>query len=150
MTKSLLGSLAALVLFVLPVSAKAEDWVTKTSPKSVAETVSALTTAIEGAGAKVFATVDHQANARSAGLELSPTTVVIFGNAKIGTPLMRENRKVALDLPQKMLVWQDGETTRIGYLKPETLADRYDLDENSKPIGMMTGALSKLSDAAIK
>ena len=142
-----IGGLAALVF---PALAQADDWVTKTSPKSVPETVSALQGAIETAGATVFATIDHQANARAAGLDLAPATVVIFGNPTIGTPLMRENPKVALDLPQKILVWQEGNTTKIGYLKPEELADRYDLGEASRSIKMMTGALSKLSDAAVR
>ena len=150
MIRQVLVPLAVLAVFSLPSLARADDWVTKTSPKTVAETVSALTAAIKGAGANVFATVDHQANAKSAGLDLPPTTVVIFGNPKIGTPLMQENPKVALDLPQKVLVWQEGGTTMIGYLKPEELADRYDLEEDSAAMKAMAAALSKLSDAAIR
>lgn len=75
---------------------------------SVEETVSRLTMAIESAGAKVVAVVDHAANARSIGETLPETRLVIFGSPKLGTPLIEQNPLVALDLPQKMLVWRDG------------------------------------------
>ncbi|MCP3055155.1 DUF302 domain-containing protein [Aurantimonas marianensis] len=145
-----LAPLIGAALFLAPTMAQADDdWVTKESPHSVADTVAALTTAIEQAGAKVVATLDHQANAKSAGLELPPTTVVIFGNPKLGTPLMQENRRIALDLPQKMLVWDEDGQTMVGYLEPEELAERYDIDDDAEPVEAMEKALDKLSDAAI-
>lgn len=127
----------------------AEDWVVKTSPHSVADTVGKLTGAIENAGANVAAVVDHAAAAEKAGLELPPTTVVIFGNPKVGTPLMADNRNIALDLPMKVLVWQWGEETRIGYVEPAELAQRYGFDADHPSIQTMKGALGKLTDAAV-
>ncbi|MEN3791815.1 DUF302 domain-containing protein [Fulvimarina sp. MAC3] len=145
----LTAGLCALALFALPVAASAQDnWVTKTTGRSVDEAVDALTSAIESAGATVMATVDHSANAASADLELPKTTLVIFGNPKIGTPLMQENRRVAIDLPQKILIWDDNGQTKIGYIASEALAARHGLDPSSKSIGTMTGALDKLSNAA--
>lgn len=141
--------LLAAAIFAAPAAAAAEEWVTKETTKSVPDTVAALTSAIEGAGAKVMATVDHQANAASADLELPPTTVVIFGNPKIGTPLMQENRRAAIDLPQKILVWEEGGKTMVGYVAPAALADRYDLDADSQSIQTMVKALDKLSGAAV-
>ena len=144
-----LAPLFGAALFLAPSLAHAEDdWITKQSPKSVADTVAALTAAIEKAGAKVALTLDHQANAKSAGLELPATTVVIFGNPKLGTPLMQENRRIALDLPQKMLVWRDGETTKVGYLEPDVLATRYGLDPASEPVTSMTTAMDRLAGMA--
>ncbi|EAU40760.1 hypothetical protein FP2506_03499 [Fulvimarina pelagi HTCC2506] len=141
----------ALVLLGAPANSQeqsSDNWITMTTDRSVQEAVGALTDAIEGAGATVMATVDHSQNAQSAGLELPATTLVIFGNPKIGTPLMQENRRVAIDLPQKILIWdEDGQTT-IGYLAPEALAKRHGLATDSESIKTMTGALDKLSSAA--
>ena len=145
----LLSTLACGAALTLASAAYADDWEIKTSPHSVADTVAKLTTAIEGAGAKVVAVVDHAAAAASVDMELPPTTVVIFGNPKLGTPLMQMNQKIGIDLPLKVLVWQDGSTTRIGYIEPEELADEYEIDEDHKIIKTMEGALEKLTDAAI-
>ena len=124
-------------------------WVVKTSPHSVPDTVAKLTSAIEGAGAGVAAVVDHAAGATKAGMELPPTTLVIFGNPKLGTPLMQENRRLGIDLPMRVLVWQDGDTTRVGYLEPESMASRYGIAADNASIKTMTGALDKLTNAAI-
>lgn len=149
-TRAIVPPLLVLVLALLPtLPAVAQDnWVVKTSPKSVADTVSALTTAVEGAGASVAAVVDHAAGAESAGMELPPTTLVIFGNPKIGTPLMQENHQIAMDLPMRVLVWQDGDVTNVGYLRPEAMASSYGIAADNPSIETMTGALDKLTSAA--
>jgi len=123
-------------------------WVVKTSPHSVPLTVAKLSSAIEGAGAGVAAVVDHAAAAKKAGMELPPTTLVIFGNPRLGTPLMQENRQIGIDLPMRVLVWQDGDTTRIGYLTSESMASSYGIAADHASIQKMTGALDKLTDAA--
>ena len=148
MLRRLLLACALVAAFVAPAFSQ-EDWTVKDSPHSVGDTVTALTGAIEKAGAKVFAVVDHQAGATAAGLDLPPTTTVIFGNPKIGTPLMQANRRIALDLPVKVLVWEEDGQTRLGYLQPQSLAGRYAIGSDAKPVQMMTGALAKLTDAAI-
>jgi len=123
-------------------------WVVKTSPHSVPVTVARLSSAIEGAGAGIAAVVDHAAAAKKAGMELPPTTLVIFGNPKLGTPLMQENRQIGLDLPMRVLVWQDGDTTRIGYITPESMASSHGIAPDHASIRKMTVALGKLTDAA--
>jgi len=135
------------VLSVGPASAE-DAWVVKNSPHSVADTVGKLTAAIDNAGAKVAATVDHAAAAEKAGMQLPPTTVVIFGNPKLGTPLMVENRRFAMDLPIKVLVWQESDATMIGYVEPDVLAERYGIAGDNKSIQAMKMALGKLTDAA--
>jgi len=139
-----------LALFFTDQAAAQEQgtWVVKTSPHSVPDTVAKLTSAIEGAGASVAAVVDHAAGAKKAGMELPPTTLVIFGNPKLGTPLMQENRQVGIDLPMRVLVWQDGDGTRIGYLEPESMASVYGIAADNLSIKTMTGALDKLTNAA--
>jgi uncharacterized protein (DUF302 family) len=132
-----------------PAVAQQDDpWVVKTSPKSVADTVSALTAAVEGAGATVAAIVDHAAGAKKAGMNLAPTTLVVFGNPKLGTPLMQENRQIGIDLPMRVLVWQEGSRTRVGYIKPAMVASWYGIAADNPSVETMTGALDKLTDAA--
>ena len=124
------------------------DWIIKTSPHSVPVTVEKLNRAIEGAGASVAAVIDHAAGAKKAGMELPPTTLVIFGNPKLGTPLMQETRQIGIDLPMRVLVWQDGDATRIGYLAPGSMASSYGIAGDNSSIKKMTGALDKLTNAA--
>jgi len=134
---------------LLPVAASAEDdWVVKSSPLPVAETVEKLTGAIEAAGASVVAVVDHRANAQRAGA-LPPATVVIFGNPVTGTPLMQENLRIAIDLPQRVLIWQEDGSTMVGYVEPDVLAERYGIDAAADAIKTMEQALGKLTDAAV-
>jgi len=133
---------------VNPVAAQ-DNWVVKTSPHSVADTVEKLTNAIEGAGTGVAAVVDHAAGAKKAGMELSPTTLVIFGNPKIGTPLIQDNQQIGIDLPMRVLVWQDGEATKVGYIRPDMTASWYGSAADNGSVQTMTGALDKLTNAAI-
>jgi len=131
-------------------SAKAQDdnWVVKTGSRSVADTVNELTNAIEMTGGKVAAVIDHAAAAEKAGMELAPTTLVIFGNPKIGTPLMKENQQIGIDLPMRILVWQDGEATKVGYIKPDKIASWYGIAADNPSVETMIGALDKLTDGA--
>jgi uncharacterized protein (DUF302 family) len=86
-----------------------------------------LVALIEGRGMKVFAIVDHRAAAATAGLALRETRVVIFGSPVGGTPVMQAFPLVALDLPLKVLVWDDDGLTTVSYTDPDTLADRHGL-----------------------
>src|SRR5215470_8942300 len=74
---------------------------------TVKETVDRLARLVESKGLTVFCRIDHEANAVSAGLQLRPTEVLIFGNAKGGTPLMQAAQTIGIDLPLKALAWQD-------------------------------------------
>lgn len=95
------------------------------SDQPVAATVERLRGDIEAKGLKVMAVIDHAANAAGAGLELSPTQVIIFGKPEVGTKLMLAQRTVAIDLPQKMLVWQENGQTKIAYNDPKWLLARH-------------------------
>jgi uncharacterized protein (DUF302 family) len=99
------------------------------SPFPVAETVDRLTRAIGAAGAKVFVVVDHSGEAERAGLSLRDTKLVVFGNPAAGTPAMAASPLAALDLPLKILVWEDDAgDVWSSYLDAAWLADRHGLD----------------------
>lgn len=126
----------------------ADGWVTKTSNHDVSATADRLVAAVEGAGATVFARVDHQKGAMSVGSEIPGAMLVIFGNPAIGTPIIAENPKAGLDLPIRVLIWDDGGQTMIGYLSPDELASRYGLTASAEALNKMGGAAGKLTDKA--
>ena len=104
--------------------------VTKTSPSSVTAAVERLVELVEGKGMKVFAVIDHSGEAERAGLQMRPTKLLIFGNPKAGTPLMLAAPTIAIDLPLKILVWEDnGGQVRISYDSPAYLQTRHGLPE---------------------
>ena len=102
--------------------------VTKTSSATVDDTVSRLQALLGERGLKVFDVIDHSGEAGAAGLALRPTKVVIFGSPAAGTPVMDAVPLSALDLPLKVLVWDDDGVTRVSYTAPDVLAARYGLD----------------------
>lgn len=101
---------------------------TLTSPRPVAETVARLLLLLESKGLTVFDVIDHRGAAREAGLDLRDTKLVVFGSPVAGTPVMEAAPLAALDLPLKLLVWQDSAETRVSYTAPGVLAARYGLD----------------------
>ncbi len=122
--------------------------ITRESPHDIAGTMTRLEQALETNGLTVVATVDHSANAAGAGLTLPPTYLVIFGNPNAGTPLMQQSRTIAIDLPQKMLVWEDAGTVYVAYNDPAYLAARHGLDPQGEGITNIAAALSGLAKAA--
>jgi uncharacterized protein (DUF302 family) len=113
----------------LPAVDAGETVVTKTTKGSVDEAVARLCELLETRGLTLFTIVDHSGEARRAGLELRDTKVVIFGSPQAGTPAMQSVPLIALDLPLKVLVWDDGGQTRVSYTAPHALAARYQLSE---------------------
>ena len=124
----------------------ADRLVTKLSPASVAETVRRLQAVIEEKGLTLFAVIDHSGEAASVGLELRDTKVVVFGNPMAGTPVMQAAPLAALDLPLKVLIWADGDQTKLTYLAPAALAARYGLSEE---IAARLVGIDAVTDAAI-
>ena len=124
----------------------ADGVITKVSPHSVADTIARLTTLVTEKNMKVFAVIDHSGEARTAGLDLRDTKVVIFGSPVVGTPVMAAAPLAALDLPLKVLVWADQSMTMISYTAPAALAARYRLDQ---PLADRLGGIDALTDAVI-
>jgi uncharacterized protein (DUF302 family) len=116
-----------------------------------ADTMERLVAEIGARGLTVFARINHAAGAEEAGLALRPTELVIFGNAKGGTPLMQSNQEIGIDLPLKALVWQDASgSTWISYNDPASLAKRHELgSEVEAPVKAMTAMLSAVTRAAV-
>src|SRR5258707_5133546 len=114
------------------------------------ETMDRLEAEIKAKGMTVFAGVDHAAGAAQAGLSLRPTEVLLFGNAKAGTPLMQANQTIGIDLPLKALVWQDADgKVWLSYNEPNWLATRHGLAAATKPtVDAMAGGLRALAKGA--
>lgn len=148
MLRTIILSLA--VTCAAALAANADGLMTKTSPHSVSETMDRLEAAVTGAGATVFARVDHAAGARKAGMELRPTQLLIFGNPKLGTPAMQDAQTAGLDLPLRVLVFADAEgVVQVAYHGPVELALTHGLPADAPYLQMMTGALDKLTGKAI-
>ena len=119
------------------------------SANSVDDTQAKLEAATEEAGLTLMTVIDHAANAANNGLELRPTRLAIFGNPNVGTPLMQAAQSVAIDLPQKMLIWEaeDGKVY-IGFNDPAYLAARHGLEGQDERLSNITTALTGLMNAA--
>lgn len=90
-------------------------------------------------------TVDHAANAAEVDEQLPPTTLFLFGNPEVGTPLMQASRSVGIDLPQKFLVWEDDGDVFVTYNDPQFLADRHDLEGVDEQLEGIAGTLEELA-----
>jgi uncharacterized protein (DUF302 family) len=124
--------------------------VTIASASSVGETIDRLAKAAEARGLSVFARVDHAAGAAQVGLSLRPTQLIIFGNAKGGTPLMQERQSAGIDLPLKALAFEDADgRVWLSYDDPEWIARRHRLGETSRAaVAAMSAGLAALAQAA--
>ena len=108
-----------------------------------------LATEIRATGMKVFARIDHAAGAAEAGLKLRPTELIIFGNARGGTPLMQSLQTVGIDLPLKALVWEDAAgKTWISYNEPSWIAQRHRIPDAEPVINKMADLLRAIAREA--
>jgi uncharacterized protein (DUF302 family) len=108
--------------------------INKASKHSVDETVERLNRTLQAKGVTVFATVDHSGEAEKVGLKMRPTKLVIFGNPKAGTPLMLAAPSIAIDLPLKILIWEDGAgKVWASYNSPAYLQERHALPRELLP-----------------
>lgn len=143
------ASLGAILLSASMSVMAAQGVVQYESQYSVKETADRFEAIAKKKGLNVFARVDHQANAVGADMELRPTELIIFGNPKVGTPLMQCAQSVAIDLPQKVLVTQDeDEKVWLSYNDPSYLKQRHDIKGCDKVLTKITNVLSALSKAA--
>jgi uncharacterized protein (DUF302 family) len=113
------------------------------------ETMDRLEAEIRAKGMTVFARIDHAAGAAEVGLTLPPTELIIFGNARGGTPLMQAVQTVGIDLPLKALVWEDaGGKTWLSYNEPSWIAQRHSVANAEQVVSKMAAALSAISRKA--
>ena len=138
---------AALIACAAPAAAQE---VVKASPLGVTQTADGLVAAIEGAGATVFARVDHAAGAASVGQDLPPAELVIFGNPALGTLAMQDDIRAGLVLPLRVLVYQDANgATQMTWDSAQTLFDGLDIAADADVVGKINGALNALTDKAM-
>src|SRR6202048_980379 len=114
------------------------------------ETMNRFEAEVKAKGMTVFARIDHAAGAAAAGMSLRPTELLIFGNAKGGTPLMQSTQTIGIDLPLKALVWQDASgNTWLSYNDPSWLAKRHGLGHKVQATANgLAAALSALARTA--
>lgn len=143
--------LIAITLFSMPFLSFAEGLINvKSSEGNVTEVADRLETVIEQKGLKLFTRINHTEGAASVGLTLRPTIVLLFGNPKVGTPLMQCTQTAGIDLPQKALVWEDekGEVW-ITYNDPQYLGQRHEISETcAETISKIGKALSSVANTA--
>jgi uncharacterized protein (DUF302 family) len=109
--------------------------ITIPSAYGVEETIDRLASEVKSKGMTIFARVDHAAGAKDAGLSLRPTLLLIFGNAKGGTPLMQDKQQIGIDLPLKALAWEDASgKTWLSYNDLKWLGQRHNLKHEIDPI----------------
>ncbi|USH05489.1 DUF302 domain-containing protein [Grimontia kaedaensis] len=144
--------LAAVASIVITFSAHADNELIKVkSAHSVSQTADNIEGFLKEKGLTQFARINHAANAEKVGLELRPTELIIFGNPKVGTPLMQCAQSVAIDLPQKMLISQDAESNVwLTYNDPMYLKERHNIEGCEKVLKKVSKVLGAISKAATK
>ena len=141
--------LAAVFFWSLPLLAEHKDIISLKSEDGFTPTLERLKGALEKRGLTIFAVIDHQKGAESQQLSLSPSTVVIFGNPKAGTPIMQRNLLAGLDLPMRMLVSEDHGLVTVTYRDPVSLAKTWHHDQERLPvIDKMSTVLRAIADEA--
>jgi uncharacterized protein (DUF302 family) len=121
---------------------------TVVSSSGHAETLRRLLGAITGHGLTVFAQFDHAAGAREVGLEMADEVAIAFGNPRSGTPLMQADPRIGIELPLRMLVWDAGGETLVGYNDPRDLARSYDVGSEASRLEAMASLLDGLAHEA--
>jgi uncharacterized protein (DUF302 family) len=124
--------------------------ITIPSAHSVMETIDRIESEVKSKGMTVFARIDHAAGADGVGLKLAPTEFLIFRSAKAGTPLMQSHQQIGIDLPIKMLGWEDSSgKSWLSYNDPVWLARRHGLGhELDQAVAGMAAALSVVAKKA--
>jgi uncharacterized protein (DUF302 family) len=114
------------------------------SASDFAQTTSSLAEEIERRGLKAFARIDHAGAAREAGLELDEEQVFLFGNPRAGTPLMRSDRRIGIELPLRILVWREGDQVLLAHEDPRELGLVYELAGLEPTLEQMASLLEQL------
>lgn len=148
--KKLILALSTLLTLAATAPAWSDEFIVRQSHHPVGATLDRLQAAIAANPALfVAARVNHAAAAEKAGLKLAPIEVLIFGNPKLGTPLMHSNPRIGLDLPLRVVAWQDAQGRRwIGYTDPRKLVARYGIHDRAEVVNKIAGALEQLTRRA--
>lgn len=143
------NNIAAFLIFAGGLPLQAGALVKLESRSSVKESMDRLVATVEQSGSKVVACIDHAASAKAVGMDLAPTELLIFGQPKLGTPLMQANPNVGIDLPLKVLARQDKDgKVWIGYVAPDLILSRHGMAGGDNIAKTMRGALDGLAKPA--
>lgn len=142
--------LGAFLVLTLALPALAIDGMIRLpSPNSVEDTSNRLVNLLETKGMTVFTRIDHSAAAHKVGIELRPTTLIIFGNPKVGSPLMKCSQTTAIDLPQKALISEDEQgQVWLSYNDPAYLKERHRIEGCEEVLNKISAALSNFASGA--
>jgi len=140
----------ALALVIITIPAAAADGVINVpSVFTVAETADRLQRILSERGMTIFNRIRHSESASKVGIELRKTELIIFGNPKVGSPLMKCQQSVAIDLPQKALIWEDDKAhVWISYNDPRYLAERHNISGCEEVVAKIEKALTSIAKAA--
>ena len=120
------------------------------SPLTFEETVAALQKTLNSKGITIFATIEHHKAAEAVGENMQPATVLIVGNPKVGTALMQENPRLAIELPLKILIYKEEKIVRIRYEKISAIAEKYHIKQNFATAEKIDTAMQQLIKLAIE
>ena len=146
--KKLFCTVVTLLLLSTPIYADS-GLVSVKSSHDVKTTADRLESTLKQKGMNVFIRINHAQGAQKVGMELRPTELIIFGNPKVGTPLMQCAQSVAIDLPQKALIWQDEKgQVWLSYNNPNYLVERHEISGCDEVVKKIEGALGNFAKAA--
>ena len=146
--RNIISSLIFILVFA-PLASADPGLINVKSSHDVKNTANRLETVLNEKGMTIFLRVDHAEGARKAGKKLRPTELVIFGNPKVGAPLMQCGQTVAIDLPQKALIWQDESgQVWLTYNDPQYLATRHGIDACKAVLDQVQNALKNFAQTA--
>ena len=127
------------------------QFVVQHSPYSVSETVARLEKAIKAKGMMIFAIIDHSGEAQKVNMPLNDEKVIVFGDPKVGTFLMQENPTIGMELPLRILVWENAEgLVQVAYIDPVSLGESYEITKNAEILKKMSFGLANLIGEVIK
>ena len=120
------------------------------SPLAFEETVAALQKTLNSKGITIFATIEHHKAAEAVGENMQPATVLIVGNPKVGTALMQEKLSFAIELPLKILIYEEGKMVNIRYEKISAIAEKYHIKQTFSTAEKIDAAMQQLIKLAIE
>ena len=142
-------SIILISLLISSISLAADGVVQIKSQNSVKQTTKKLIKALKKKGMTIFKVINHKKGAKKVGKKLRPTTVVIFGNPKVGTPLMQCSQSIAIDLPQKALIYEDADgQVWFNYNDPNYLAKRHNVQNCGKILSKISHVLAHFAEIA--
>jgi len=143
--------ITTLLILSISIATAGSGMVSLKSAYDVNTTADRLETALGKKGMTVFTRINHAEGAMNVGMQLRPTELVIFGNPKVGTPLMKCSHSAAMDLPQKALVWQDAKgQVWFSYNDPAWMVGRHNITGCNEVLKQVSGALMSFATAATR